>query len=68
MFDFTLKFEDVVFSISLSSAFVALSVFFLVYFWLQPLYVRRSFVLFIKLASHLYSNVPADLQLIRFII
>ncbi|KAJ3497209.1 hypothetical protein NLG97_g2075 [Lecanicillium saksenae] len=49
IFDFTLKFEDIILSISLSSIFSVGCVFFFCYFYLQPLYVGRSFVLFTKL-------------------
>ncbi|KAJ6779326.1 hypothetical protein PWT90_02509 [Aphanocladium album] len=49
IFDFTLKFEDIVLSISPSSAFVLLSIFFCCHFYLQPLCVGRSLVLSIKL-------------------
>ncbi|KAJ6783073.1 hypothetical protein PWT90_06073 [Aphanocladium album] len=49
IFDFTLKFEEVVFGISFSSIFIILSLFTLVYFHLQPVYVRRSVLLFVKL-------------------
>lgn len=67
IFDFTLKFEDVVLSISLSSAFIALSVFSLVYFHLQPVYIRRNSVLFIKLASTIYSNIISGPELIHLV-
>lgn len=50
--DFTLKFEEVIFSLVLSTAFAALSPFTYHYYSHQPLYVRKSALFWAKLVSH----------------
>ncbi|TQV89952.1 ABC multidrug transporter [Cordyceps javanica] len=54
LFDFTLKFEEVIFSISLSSAFAAISPFFICYyyFW-RPRYIASGPLLWAKLLTSL---------------
>lgn len=50
LFDFTLKFEEIILSISISSAFTALSPFLICYyyFW-QPRYISSGPLLWAKL-------------------
>lgn len=50
-FDFTLKFEEVVFDISLSSAVIAILPFFFFYYYFEPVYIRRGALLWAKLVS-----------------
>lgn len=58
IFDFTLKFEQVVLGIAPSASFTALAPFVFFYYSHEPLYVRWSLLLWLKLVSPSISTLP----------
>lgn len=61
MFDFTLKFEDLTLNTLPSTCWMILTPFVLYYYIQQPLYIRESPLLWLKLVSAV--SIPSSLSL-----